>query len=53
MKLSEIILQESSSKEVKRIALRAIVQLAKYLNISRKQAKQYLINAANELGDLE
>ena len=52
MKLSDIILKESSSREVKKITARAILQLAKYLNISRKEAKQYLINAANELGDL-
>lgn len=53
MNLSTIILQESSSREVKRITLRAIVQLAKYLNISNDEARQYLINAADELGTLK
>ena len=46
-------LDESSSSEEKRIALRAIKSIAKYRGVSEDEAKQDLIRAAKELGGLK
>jgi len=46
-------LDESSSTEEKRIAKMAIKKLAKYRNVSEEEARQDLLRAANELGDLK
>jgi len=46
-------LDESSSSEEKRIALRAIKSIAKYRGVSEDEAKRDLIRAAKELGGLK
>ena len=46
-------LDESSSSEEKRIAKMAIKKLAKYRNVSEEEARQDLLRAAKELGDLK
>jgi len=46
-------LDESSSTEEKRIALRAIKSIAKYRGVSEDEAKRDLIRAAEELGSLK
>ena len=46
-------LDESSSSEEKRIALRAIKIIAKYRGVSEDEAKRDLIRAAKELGGLK
>ena len=46
-------LDESSSSEEKRIAKMAIKKLAKYRNVSEEEARQDLVRAAKELGDLK
>ena len=44
---------ESSSSEEKRIALRAVNSIAKYRDVSHEEAKQDLLRAIDELGDLK
>jgi|TARA_B110000438_G_scaffold114208_1_gene111933 hypothetical protein len=46
-------LSESSSSEEKRIALRAVNSIAKYRDVSHEEAKQDLLRAIDELGDLK
>jgi len=46
-------LDESSSTEEKRIAMRAIKSIAKYRGVSEDEAKRDLIRAAEELGSLK
>ena len=46
-------LTESSSSEEKRIALRAVNSIAKYRDVSHEEAKQDLLRAIDELGDLK
>ena len=46
-------LDESASTEEKRIALRAIKNIAKYRGVSEDEAKRDLIRAAKELGGLK
>ena len=45
-------LEEGSSSEEKRIAMSAIKRLAKYRGVSNSEARQDLIRAAKEVGDL-
>jgi len=51
--LSEDTLEEGASTEEKRIAMRAIKSIAKYRNVSNDEARNDLIRAANEIGDLK
>jgi hypothetical protein len=44
---------ESASTEEKRIAMRAIKSIAKYRNVSNDEARNDLIRAANEIGELK
>ena len=46
-------LEEGSSSEEKRIAMSAIKRLAKYRGVSDSEARQDLIRAAKEVGDLK
>ena len=46
-------LEEGSSSEEKRIAMSAIKRLAKYRGVSNSEARQDLIRAAKEVGDLK
>ena len=46
-------MNESSSSEEKRVAQMAIKKLAKYRNVSEDEARQDLIRAAKELGNLK
>ena len=46
-------LEESSSSEERRIAKRAIRSIAKYRGVSEKEARNDLIRAVKELGDLK
>ena len=46
------LLQEGASTEEKRIAMRAIKSIAKYRGVSNDEARNDLIRAAKEIGDL-
>ena len=48
-KLGESVVNESSSSEEKRIALRAIKSIAKYMNRDLATSARYLINAAEDV----
>ena len=48
-KIGESVVNESSGSEERRIALRAIKSIAKYLNRDLRMSAQYLINAAEDV----
>ena len=50
--IEKSMVDESSSSEEKRIAMSAIKRLAKYRGVSDSEARQDLIRAAKEVGDL-
>jgi hypothetical protein len=47
------LLQEGASTEEKRIAMRAIKSIAKYRGVSNDEARNDLVRAAKEIGDLK
>ncbi len=51
--LSEDTLEEGASTEEKRIAMRAIKSIAKYRGVSNDEARNDLVRAAKEIGDLK
>jgi hypothetical protein len=51
--LEEDALKEGASTEEKRIAMRAIKSIAKYRGVSNDEARNDLIRAANEIGELK